>query len=272
VAPALPPPPYNAGGGAFFLEIEGTGSIPLTSFAGCYDKILAREYEDCHFSTGRLAQPILDWLSDTVTATNPIRNVAIFFADQTLQVLSRIDVGNAFLREFRVSAFDAAAQESGSLSFVVVPGSLRVETANPGTPSGLASGEPFAQALFSLSIDGLAYPGVAAIRGLVMSVPKVPQDGPGRRQFVPGVPQFGDISIEVGPSGASLQQLQQWVDAVAAGTATPVAGQVLVLNQSLSVLRTILLTDMVPVAFPPYPTGPGGRRTLIVDLGRFRLQ
>jgi hypothetical protein len=53
VAPA--PFPYQ---GTFFLDVEGAGSIPLASFAGCYDRILGMEYEDCYFTIGRLANSV----------------------------------------------------------------------------------------------------------------------------------------------------------------------------------------------------------------------
>jgi hypothetical protein len=270
LAPVAPPPPYNAGGGDFYLEIEGLGSIPLSSFAGCYDKVLALEYEDCHFSTGLLAPPLTDWLNDTATGVNPTRSLSVFHVDQALQVVSRLDIGNAFLRELTVSDLDAAVSGPGTLSFVVVPGSLHVETANPGAPSGTAGGNPFFRSLFSLTLDGLGYPGVVAVRGLRLSVPKLLQQATPRRQFAPGQPQFEDVVVEVGPFGSTLQSLQAWVDAVAAGNTTPVSGQIDLLDQQpQTVLGTVLLEGLVPVAFPPYATGPSGRRTLILDLGQF---
>jgi hypothetical protein len=268
---ALPPPlPYDPNGGGFYLEIDGGGSVPLTAFAGCYDKILGMEYEDCYFTTGVLAAPVIEWLHETLSGNGPRRTATVFHVDQTLQILSRTDISQAFLRDFSISDFDSADMSLGSISFVLVPGSIQVSTSNPAGPGGSAGGLTFRKALFTLDIGGdVAF--VAAIRGMHMSVPKLIQSGSGRRLFVPGLPQFDNILIEVGQGGSFVAGLEQWVNDVVAGDATPRPGRVDLLNQSMAVVGSVLLEGLVPLAFPPYPTGPANRRTLVLDLGQFRF-
>jgi hypothetical protein len=59
---AVPPPPYNPGqGGRFYVRIVGDTideTVQLVAFAGCFDKVIAVEYEDCYFSTGQLAPAV----------------------------------------------------------------------------------------------------------------------------------------------------------------------------------------------------------------------
>jgi len=267
--PASPPPPYATG--LFYLEIEGTATIPLLSFAGCYDKILGLEYEDCYFTIGLLENSALQWINEAAAGLQPRRALAVFQVDQTGQIVSRTDITNAFLSDVRISDFDAGDTAPGSISLVVVPASIQVQTSNPTGPAGTGVGTTFRRQNFRLSVDGVSYSAAAAIRGIHLSVPKLLQQGSGRRQFDPGLPQFDDILVEVAQTGSTVQNADQWVNSVAGGNATPRLGQVEILNSSLSqVIGTVLLEDLVPIAFPPYPTGLS-RRTLMLDLGRFQL-
>ncbi len=106
-----------------------------------------------------------------------------------------------------------------------------------------------------------------------MSVAKVPQQTSGRRRYLPGRPGFDKILIELSASGSTIQAVEQWVSAAASGDGTPRQRQVDLLNLSTStVVGSVLLDKLVPVAFLPYATGAAGARTLVLDVGRFRLQ
>jgi hypothetical protein len=265
VAPA--PFPYQ---GTFFLDVEGAGSIPLASFAGCYDRILGMEYEDCYFTIGRLANSVTRWLDDSVSGTDPHRDVAVIQVDQfTGQILSRTDIGSAFLRDFTVSDFDASDNTVGFLSFVVVPGSLQMQAA-PGGAANPVVAPTLRRNLFGLSLDGANHPGVFAVRGLHVSFAKLLVAGTGRRQFHPGQPQFDDLLVEVGQQ--DVQTHEQWVSDVAAGNLILRTGEIALIDQVGHVVGAVGLTDLLPLAFPPYFTASGGRRTLVLDLARFQFQ
>ena len=100
--------------------------MALTSFAGCADKILGVEYEDCWFETRALSPRLTQWLNDTVDGTNVYRDVVVIQWDsQTREEVARLEIRQAFLRDFVVSDFDAADTSFGVLRFALVPASLR---------------------------------------------------------------------------------------------------------------------------------------------------
>ncbi len=118
-------PPQPFGGESFFFQLEfpGAGNVRLSSFAGCFDKQLGVEYEDCYFSIRSLSQPVLDWLNDASQGINSRRDLTLVQVNFSGTIMSRIQIGNAFMRDFSVGDLDASISSTpiGSLSFVVVP-------------------------------------------------------------------------------------------------------------------------------------------------------
>ena len=102
---------------------------------------------------------------------------------------------------------------------------------------------------------------------------RIPPAPLGRRRFVPGTPQFADINVSVAIGGASDTQahLDTWIDDLETGSATAKDGDIELLNAQLSTTEvTIDLTQVMPVAFPGFPTS-SNQRTLTARLGRFEL-
>ena len=62
VAPAPAPPAYA---GRFLLGINDE-RFELSAFAGCFDKIIGVEYEDCYFTTRDLPANLLAWFDETL--------------------------------------------------------------------------------------------------------------------------------------------------------------------------------------------------------------
>lgn len=272
VVSSPPPPPYDPGDGSFYLEINGAGEIPLDAFGGCFDKLLGVEYEDCYFSTRRLAPALLDWIADAVNGKSQARSLAIYRVNFSGQALSRTDITSAFLRDVRVSDFVASTQAGGTLTFVAVPETIRVDTTSPGAPGGGVQGPLFYQHQFRFSVDGVAYPTTTTIRGLHLTVPKALQAGTGRHRFAPGAAQFDDIVVEVGAGrNPDLTDPEQWVAAVAAGTPVVRSGLVDLLSPQMQSIGAIQLDELVPLAFPPYPSGAAGQRQLFLRLARFHF-
>lgn len=272
---APPPPPYNPAGGVFVLDVGGEGAVLLTGFAGCYDKIQVQEYEDCYFATTQVAPSIIDWLKATVDEddhTDPTRTLTVFQADMNGQIVSRTDITGAFLRDFRVSDFDAVGTGFVTLSFVAVPERIRVDTASPGTPLGSAGGGSSRVNNFSFSVGGDAYSLTASVRGIHMAAPKILGSASGRRTFSQGTPAFDDLVVEISagrPPDFSVQDA--WVTAAAAGP-DPRLGRLDLFDSSRHTVGIVWFDDLQPLAFPLYSTAVTGGRTMLLDVGKFRLQ
>ena len=261
---ATPPTPYQ---GLFYLDVDGTGAIPLQTFAGCYAKIQSLEYEDCYFSVAELARPVLDWAYETMQGNPRGHELTIFQVDQSGIVVSQFNVGSSFLTDVRISDFDGSSAANGRVSFVAVPDRIAA-----GKPGGFqqGGGPRFRQSGFRLSIEHVEGSHVASVRGLHVSVPKIPLQAGGTQVFRAGTPQFDDLIVAAAPGGSTLADLDQWAAAAAAGEA-PRAAQLDILdNDQQTVVATIDLLGLRPIAFPPYPVS-GSLRAMVIQLGLFRV-
>jgi hypothetical protein len=267
-----PPEPYAAGL-TFLLAFAGVAqTVPLGTLAGCFDKQLGVEYEDCYFSTTTLSQPVTDWLRDTIVGTNLRRNLTVFLVNYNGTVASRIEIGNAFLSDFRISDADGTSAGPGSLSFVVVPESLQTLVGGTGGSPGPVV--PFRRNNFTLSVAATPLAGVVGVSGIHLSVPKVPAP-PGtlpRHRFGPGAPSFDDLHFDAGGGAngtATAQYLDGWAAAVAAGTAGPREADLTFLSLTGVAIATVHFTNLVPVsALTPFPSA-ALRRSMTLGIQRF---
>src|SRR5258707_15138159 len=102
--------------------------VPLTSFAGCGEKLLGVEYEDCYFQVTGLAASLLQWMNDTLNGSGTaLRNVIVSKVDSLGGVeLARLQISNGFLRDISLSDADASNASPGKLSFVLLPGTVTI--------------------------------------------------------------------------------------------------------------------------------------------------
>jgi hypothetical protein len=272
--PAAPPPPPAAFTGTFLVQIGDSPPYPVFSFGGCSDKIIGIEYEDCYFTIRVLSPELMQWLNDTVTGVNPARDLIVRQLDGALHEVSQAAIGQAFLREFSVSDFDGSDGSQGSMTFVAVPSTLQVSPGSGTQVLGVKTTPTFLRSNFRLLVSGIDGSRVATVRGIRMSAAKLlvsPQTAP-RRQFQAAPPQFDDIRIDAGLAGFTVADLEQWVIEVAqAGAQATRDGRLSILNPSLTQeIGTVDLVDLLPLAFPPYLTGPF-TRTMMLELGHFRF-
>ena len=181
VAPAPPPSPYD---GDFFLQMPNGDSMRLTSFAGCYDKILGVEYEDCYFKIARLDPNVLTWLNETVDGSNVWRDLAVVQTNSTGHPVASYSLGLSFLRDFTVSDFDGGDPSAGSISFVVVPATIQSQ-GNPGGSVTNGTGAVLRKSPFTFSLGGTDYT-ATAIHGIHMSVAEAIHAGSRETRFLPG--------------------------------------------------------------------------------------
>lgn len=273
VTPPAPPSPYA---GFFGLEIatspSTTETLELVSFAGCDDKILGVLYDDCYFEIAKFSPALTQWISDTVNATgNTTRNAVVI--GRTGSVVSSIQITQGFLRDLRVSDADASDPAHGRISFVVVPASLTTVAGSAAPPPPASSGPPppeWLNADFLFSIGNVNELGVAKVRGIHMSVPKVPAAPlAARLQFQPGVPQFDDIVVSfVSTHGTDFQN---WADNVAQGNIDQRPGTLEVLDQTLkTVLGTVQFFNLSPKSISPFPIG--FQRVIDLSVGAFSFE
>jgi hypothetical protein len=268
---ALPEPPPQPYEGTFLLSINGQNPIPLSSAAGCFDKVIGVEYEDCHLATPVMSQQVFTWFAESLDGSNPLRNLTLYSFSATLQLVAQLDIQDGFLRELAVSDFDASQKMAGEIRFVVVP--RRLVTQTPGTAGPATVSPTFLTANFRFTMTGIDGTRVTAIRGLRASWPKVPLPPNGtRREFLPGQPAFDEIQVEMATTGATAGDFDQWVNQFAQGTGMPEDGEIEALNPALSAtLARVGLFNMTPRYFPPFPTSTN-RRTITLHLERFTLQ
>jgi len=247
--------------------------VRLSSFAGCFDKELGVEYQDCYFTTPRLSQPVLDWLNDTVQGTNLRRNLNVVIVNFTGSVVSHIEITNGFLSDFSVTDFDASSLLSGSLSFVVVPDSLQ---RLPGGSAGTANTAPLIRRnAFALEVAGTSLLATAGVGGIHLSVPKIaaPNGALPRHRFVPGAPQYDGLQIELTGTGsqaaaADAQYLDTWAAAVAQGQIDLRDAHLSLLSPTLSVVGVMHFTNLTPLsALEPFPSG--NRRSITLQEEQF---
>jgi len=195
---------------------------------------------------------------------------------RTFDTTATVTIQNGFLREFAVSKLDAASNDLGKLSFIVVPGNIIINN-NPANsfPTNKPSGT-FLSSNFRLSIEGTSLGFTHDIDGLKMTWAKVAQPPSGassRHQFSQGAMSTSPITMSLGEQHASF--LDSWVNGTAAGTAPPRTGEIDLLNSNLSVLRTIVINGMVPLQYLPFSTSSTATvltRTLSVSMTQFTFQ
>jgi hypothetical protein len=270
--PPAPPQPY---GGTFFLELgSGGGAVPLASLAGCFDKILGVEYEDCHFQINGLWQGVMQWLNDTLQGDNLFRDLTVVQVGSPFdpREISRTLVGHAFLRDLRVSDLDANDRERGSLSFIVVPATLHTVDGDGSVVTGRVD-SLFIGGQFRVSLQGVDGSRFTAVRGIHMTAPKVLTQGGGtRHQFSPGAPQFDELRLEMVSPSHTADDLDHWVSDFARGIGDLRDGQVQLLEPDFqTVIATVEFFQLSPAAFSPFTT-PLNRRTIMLDVARFQIQ
>ena len=106
LSPAPPPAPYT---GTFTCEFGWRADVPVQSFAGCFEKIIGVEYEDCYFTIRRLAPDTLEeWLNQSLNNTADRVNLTVTQVDFACDPIAAIEIHDGFLRELTVSDFEAS--------------------------------------------------------------------------------------------------------------------------------------------------------------------
>ncbi len=280
VLSAAPPAPYN---GTFLLSINGGPLVVLSSFAGCFDKELGVEYEDCHFETPRFPAELLEWFDDSVDGSNLLRNLTVYQVDFDYRARATVTL-SGFMRELSVSPFESDSKSAVTLSFVVVPSSIVTTYHAPLIVSTPAPAQSLLRANFQLRVEGNALHSTLSVSSIRTTWAKVPEVvGAGRRMFLPGAPASDDIMVTAssGGGGDTLQYLDEWIADTAAGGEPPRTATLEILNSALSTtVRTITMHDLTPKQFLPFGfgTSDGGhsssllRRTMTLHVGGVAIQ
>jgi hypothetical protein len=257
--------------GQFVLDIDGfSGTVALASFAGCFDQFVGELYADCVFEVEGLPEPVLSWFQESLGGGEARRDLTVRELDTSAgpspHVITELEIGNAWLTDFRISDFDAAATGSGKLSFVVVPDSL----AN-GTPIDLnstPSAPAFSPADFALEIPDVDPTGLVALSGFHLRRDRLAATGPEpeRSYFKPDAQLFDDLTLVAAQSRSAdtLDDLISWVDGLGHSANDQRDGVLTVRDGSQTALAQIHLPQLTPF------TGlslVGERRsiTLVVD-------
>lgn len=279
--PSAPPQPYTTQNVFYEVEVVGESErVRLTSFAGCFDKQLGVEYEDCHLATTRFADnPLLEWLDDTLQGTNDRRDLVVRqISLSTGQAISRITIGNGFISDFSLSALEASATGVPVVfSFIVVPDSLQFSSGG-----GAADAQNLSNFLrnnfFQVSIDGVQLDAAAEVRGIHLSLPKIPvSTGVSNRQlFVPGAPTVDQLEIGIAGIGSAAttdaQYLNTWTAAVAQGQTDLRDAIVTLLSTQGQPVMTLSFSDLMPLTgLGPFGDS-GNRRSVTFSYSGLGLQ
>ena len=236
----------------------------MLTFGGCFDKVPGIEYEDCYFTLRQTSPELLAWLDDARDGGNNRRNLQVYQFDELFNAVARMDIQNAFLREFRIS--DALAGGSGkeslTFSIVVVPGLVDVDYSNSSNPPGGGKSPPILSNNFRFDIDSVDEEGIGSVTGMRMWWPKLDRTlGHAiRREFMPGAMAVDNITITVSTGGGhqTAQHLDQWMQQTAQGNASPRNAALTFFNLASppQVVLEINMTGLVPLQFLPFGTGP----------------
>jgi hypothetical protein len=276
----VPPAPLPRYTGNFAMRIGGIGDfLQVVEFAGCYLKVVAAEYEDCHITIRTIAAQVRTWLNDTVTGTNPLRDVEIVAFDSRGTVVAEMLVEAAFMSEFTISAVDSAVDEQVTIKLVLVPAAIE---STPGGPNINIAVQPFAWSnLFALEIDNVDGSRISTVSALTMRVQKVPDttNPGGIAAFVPGQMSFDDVTLTaltvVG--GSTISDLEDWVESTAIGNVDLRNGELLLRRTTSSVTAVVELSGLAPIQMLPFGvggsgSGSGAARPVTLRLGSFRFQ
>ena len=263
--PSPPPQPYT---GTFRLGIGGVAVVPIQSFAGCFEKIIGVEFEDCYFTIhGLPGETLLEWFNDSLDGTADRLDLTVTQMNGQTPV-STIMIRDAFLRELSVSKFQSAGNSTGSISFVVVP----AEITNGSPVSPPPNIVPFLSTRFSISFEGSGLDSAVSLAGIRATWPKIEETvGHGRRQFRPGVTSYDNIELAVG-IGDSSDYFDEWIHDV--GTGVPILrnGTLEILDDnSPAVIGGLNFFNLAPIRFPAFLSGPTAR-TATLQVGAFRFQ
>lgn len=276
--PAPPPPAYT---GNFLVSIDGSNLIGMTAFAGCFDKELGVEYEDCYFTVNRLTPALLSWLEDSQDGSNPSRTLTVYQFSSNFSDIAATATVSGFMREFELAPVDASSSEFLQASFVVVPSAITTDY-NPADTSPSGDNTTFLLASnFRLRVEGVSLDTTVSVTGLRTMWQKVLVSSTGRRQFAPGAQTSADIVLTANTSSSQSGSLNQtgqylnaWFAAAATGAEPSRTATVELLSANFqNTVRTITLTGLQPKQFLPFSTsGIGSRRSMIVQTGGLQIQ
>ena len=267
----VPPAPPITYSGDFYVTFDGIETVPLISFAGCYDALIGVEYEDCYFETAHVPMRLAQWFNDTVVNGNARRDLVVTRMPglgENEKESVRLQIGQGFLRELSFGDFNSQLSGPGRLRFIVVPTSLQTTTG----PGVKAADERFYQHLFRLRVDGVDISVVkqaSGVSGIRMTADKVLVSTTGRRLFAPGQIQFDPIRVQ-GTSDA-LEDFDDWAADVATGTALPRNGTLELQKLDMKPQAVIQFTGLFPASVEPFPT-TGTRRGITLTVAQFRIQ
>jgi hypothetical protein len=229
----------------------------------------------------QLPSALVTWLQDSINGgVDILRDLTVYQVDFDGQSRSRMEIENAFLREFRISALDTADNKSPiQFSFVAVPGQIQLQSWSQQFPF---SGRPptLSSANFTLTIDNIDASRMRGLSALRMSWPKVMQENEFdiRRIFAPGLPSTDNVTVSFSPTGGSTaSQMDMWLAEVALGNALPRNATLQLRDATLAqVVHTVAITGLWPLQSLPFPTGAGlnsvGNRTALIRVGSFTIQ
>jgi hypothetical protein len=274
---APPAPPPSAYAGLFYLYIGNSDPMLLNSFAGCFDKEIGVEYEDCYFETARISDELLAWFDDSVSGADRNRTLTVRQASATQTVIATMTL-SGFIREFSIGGVRSGEKNPVAMSFVVVPSSINTNY-NAGGALGNTHATPTVLGSnFRLLIEGTPLPQTTAVTGMRLSWQKIlTAQVAGRNVFGAGIgaPASDDITVTVAQNSASGQYLDSWFAAVATGGEQPRLGVIELLNPTLTtVLRTITLHGLMPKQFLPFATSSDSiaLRSMTVQTTLFQIQ
>ena len=258
VLPAAPPPPYS---GEFLLSINGAQPIPLVGFAGCFDKELGVEYEDCHFETERFTPELLNWFDDSVNGAIPQRTLTVYQVDLNVRPGQRSRCRGSCASSASHLLTQPRARLPVTASFVVVPSS--VASTYHSTPVVTIAGRPVHGAverqLPAASRVAATFSSRNAVSSIRTTWEKVPQSV-GRGAAAVHARSAGHrrhhADRKSGGAEPRCSIFDQWLADAATGAEPPRTATLEVLNPTLTTtLRTITLQGLTPKQFLPFATG-----------------
>jgi hypothetical protein len=266
------PVPYP---GKFVLDIDGfSGTVALSRFAGCFDRLVGVLYDDCVFEVEGLPAPVVSWFAETLAGGDARHDLTVRELDTTDgaplgSVVAQLAIDAGWISDFQISDFDLAASGVGKLSFVVVPDLLTARAPSDAATALSATG--FSPNDFTLDIPDVDRTGIVALAGLHLRRDRLPGTGvdPERAYFVPDELLFDELTVVAGQSRSqnTLDDLTAWVDNLGQSPNDRRDGVLTIMNGS-SAIAAIHLPRLTPF------TGlslVGERRSITLVVQRFDL-